>query len=505
MLNSITMIYYVFGDSHGNELLNLDLPNIYHCSEPSITMHRIGRDNSVVWCQEEYMSEDSIVISCYGEVDCRCHIKRQELAGRDVDEVIETLVEKYIATISRIFKQCKKVLVFGVIPTCRKADYDAHVSAASVFPFVGTDKERVYYTDKVNERLEHYCKIHNNLLYVYPYGFARRDDGTLNYEVSDLNVHISLDNNKPLIDKIAEISKQIVSDNPFIYKNNIIFQIQNNVKTQRIDTNTSVYTLEYYDTPSNQQMHRFFLFETPFHGAFSHWIYESAVFLVHYIELLKEYPDLRLLVRSSPARKYKKQIFKVFGIKDWCIHWINGDIKDDDHEINYANLPQPNQCIVSPVQCMTTEKLPRLDDFHQLSKKYVAFVEDKMKEERVDGNDIIFCIRGSVDLCTNRLPNYDMAYSILKDKQYLKYDSSDVENICEQFAVISTAKELFIDYGSACWVNAMFCNNATIYISDHDNTMSWQYVKYNALCLLLGMIKKRNNRITNLHFPSTNY
>jgi len=495
------MVYYVFGDSHGNELLNLDLPDIYHCSQPSITMHRIGRDNSVVGCNEYDMTEDTIVISCYGEVDCRCHIKRQELAGRDVDEVIETLVEKYIATLSRVFRRCKKVLVFGVIPTCRKTDYDAHVNAAQAFPFVGTDKERVAYTDKVNDRLERYCKLHENLMYVYPYDFCRMEDGTLNYEVSDLNVHISLDNNKPLIHKLAELCKQIISDKPFIYKNNIIFQIHNNVKTQRIDVNTSVQSFEYYDTPSNRQMKRFFLFETPCHGAFSHWIYESAVFLAHYIELLKEYPDLRLLVRSTPARKYKKQIFKAFGIKDWCIHWINSDIKDDDSEIIYANLPQPNQCIVSPVQCMTTEYLPRLDDFYRLSKKYVKFVEQQMKEECVEGNDIIFYPRGRSDLCTHRLPNYDMAYSILKDKQYLKYDNSAVENICEQFAMISKSKELFIDYGSAFWVNVMFCTNATIYITDENDNMAWQYERFQAFHVLLAMIKRRNNTIVNLHFP----
>ena len=69
---------YIYGDSHGGfsfKNLKLDHKN---CICNSITMFRIGRDNHIInFNKDIIMNKNDIVILCYGEIDCRCHIQQQ--------------------------------------------------------------------------------------------------------------------------------------------------------------------------------------------------------------------------------------------------------------------------------------------------------------------------------------------------------------------------------------------------------------------------------------------
>ena len=66
---------YIYGDSHANNnFRGLTLPSI-NKYESSITMFRIGRDNSIINFESSNESDTNIL--CYGEVDCRCHIQQQ--------------------------------------------------------------------------------------------------------------------------------------------------------------------------------------------------------------------------------------------------------------------------------------------------------------------------------------------------------------------------------------------------------------------------------------------
>ena len=40
----------------------------------SITMFRIGRDNTIINFSDNYNNPDNIFILFYGEIDCICHI-----------------------------------------------------------------------------------------------------------------------------------------------------------------------------------------------------------------------------------------------------------------------------------------------------------------------------------------------------------------------------------------------------------------------------------------------
>jgi len=183
---------YIYGDSHAHySFKNLKLPhnNLWRAS---ITMHRIGRDNHIInFVNNENLQSNDIIILAYGEIDCRCHVQRQVDMGRNEDEIINELVTNYIRTIkNNITEAIVNAIIVGVIPPTKQTEHDAlHGPIMHEFPFVGSDEDRVRYTRKVNNALEAAAK-NNNYIYFNPYSYYTRDDGTLNRELSDLNVHL---------------------------------------------------------------------------------------------------------------------------------------------------------------------------------------------------------------------------------------------------------------------------------------------------------------------------
>jgi hypothetical protein len=185
---------YIYGDSHAHfSFKNLNLPYT-DLHQASITMYRVGRDNKIInFINTDFLQSNDIIILAYGEVDCRCHIQRQTDMGRNEDEIINELVTNYIRTIKNNITTAfatSNIILVGIIPPTTQADYELlNGPITHEFPFVGTDNDRVRYTNKVNKLLETEAKK-NNYIYFNPYSYYTRDDGTLKHELSDLLVHV---------------------------------------------------------------------------------------------------------------------------------------------------------------------------------------------------------------------------------------------------------------------------------------------------------------------------
>ena len=180
---------YIFGDSHAcSSFKNLQVPheNIY---QSSVTMFRIGRDNTIINYNLDMDITRNTILLCYGEVDCRCHIGKQVNLGRNEDTVINELVSDYFKTITNNIKNAK-VIIASVIPPTSQIEYEImNGPILHEFPFVNSDEDRVRYTNKVNNKIEELCLL-NNYIYFDGYSFCRRDTGTLSYEFSDNSVHL---------------------------------------------------------------------------------------------------------------------------------------------------------------------------------------------------------------------------------------------------------------------------------------------------------------------------
>jgi len=142
---------FVYGDSHAHfNFRNLSIPFVdNHCS--SITMHRVGRDNQIIRFNHSHHDNNSILCFCYGEVDCRCHIQRQINMGRNEDDIIHELVEKYFTSISNNVNKYKKVLVFAIVPPVYSPTELLMESESSIneneFPVIGSNEDSSIYRE----------------------------------------------------------------------------------------------------------------------------------------------------------------------------------------------------------------------------------------------------------------------------------------------------------------------------------------------------------------------
>lgn len=114
-------------------------------------MFRIGRDNIIINFEDSKEYDTNIL--CY-EVDCRCHIKRQVNLGRNEDDVINELVKDYINTIKNTIKKYKNI---AIIPPVEQEYEFLNCPITHEFPFVGSDSDRVRFTQKMNDLLKKYC------------------------------------------------------------------------------------------------------------------------------------------------------------------------------------------------------------------------------------------------------------------------------------------------------------------------------------------------------------
>ena len=196
---------YIFGDSHANNSyknMSINDITIYDLHHPSITMHRIGRDGMIInfdHYKKSYTDHD-IFILCYGEVDCRCHIKKQMNLGIDEELIISELVNNYFQTIMNNISKNNKIIITAVIPPIRRELYEnIHGPITHEYPFVGTNEERLRFTHKINTLLQFNCEnlskqFGYSFHYFNPYSQYICEEGYMDYSKTDNNVHVGNNN-----------------------------------------------------------------------------------------------------------------------------------------------------------------------------------------------------------------------------------------------------------------------------------------------------------------------
>lgn len=160
----------------------------------AITMYRIGRDGlSFLNIQKYNVQENDSAIFVFGEIDARCHIgKQRDNNDKSLEQVIDPLITNYLNSIQQNVQQYKRLncIIFNILPP---TDNDWN----SEYPYYGTLEDRVYITRACNKKLKDLCP---------QYGFKFLDifelytdgDGSLNYLISDSDVHLNVSYNYPI-------------------------------------------------------------------------------------------------------------------------------------------------------------------------------------------------------------------------------------------------------------------------------------------------------------------
>ena len=177
---------YIYGDSHPLLLFkDCRLPHT-NLFQYAITMYRIGRDNSIYNFKKDHNDANRIFCLCYGEVDVRCHIGTFVEKERHLPDICYELISAYFNTIFNNITEYKAVIIIAIPPPVAKED---HVHPHTGIPFIGTNDERVHYTNVMNTLLKEFC---DQFSYTYfnPYDPYKRADGCLDYSLSDHCLHI---------------------------------------------------------------------------------------------------------------------------------------------------------------------------------------------------------------------------------------------------------------------------------------------------------------------------
>ena len=185
---------FVIGDSHATYSFLIDgikypkvTQSVRIASPNSWTMHKVGRDH--INFTSLGFPKESIMLLSFGWIDVNFqHIDKQIILGRNVDEIIDTLVNSYINILVKNREQGQKYIgVMNILPPTTDEDN-------TIFTYVLQDgpssiEIRANFTKKMNYLLKQKC-IEFNLLYLNLHDAYVNEDGSLKKEFSDGNVHL---------------------------------------------------------------------------------------------------------------------------------------------------------------------------------------------------------------------------------------------------------------------------------------------------------------------------
>ena len=169
-----------------------------HCIHPwkdinGITIHylnsklcySVGRDGLNL--SEYNIETNDIVIFCFGEIDCRCHVYKHITDILSYQTIIDNIVNNYFISIKKavsIFNNIN-VCVYNVVPPLY-----TNSSGNPEYPHLGTNEERKEYILYFNKQLKNKCKEYNYIFFDI-YNKYVDDNGFINKSFSDGDVHIT--------------------------------------------------------------------------------------------------------------------------------------------------------------------------------------------------------------------------------------------------------------------------------------------------------------------------
>ena len=188
LFNKITI--HTIGDSHAQipwEKINIPGIQININNLGARLMYRVGTEPSLIKLTKFKVKNGDIVIFCFGEIDCRCHVWKYRSEG--YKNVIDDLVDKYINSIysnTAIYPDLT-ICIHNVVPPIKKEQH-LHNEVPEL-PFSGSNKTRKDYVNYMNEKLLEKCS-EMGFVFLNVYENYCDTDGFLNFELSDKNVHI---------------------------------------------------------------------------------------------------------------------------------------------------------------------------------------------------------------------------------------------------------------------------------------------------------------------------
>ena len=226
----------------------------------------------------------------------------------------------------------------------------------------------------------------------------------------------------------------------------------------------------------------YLIIDTALNDAFQHWVYESAIYLLLFIELKKTYPTIKLHIKTK--KSYKNMICDYFGIS-------NDDVVLELNNNNICIFPLPISA--HNKKTISTDYTKQVDVFCNFIqsnrgitvKKHInILLMPRQSKENFAGNDRSY----NVEDITNNISHGE-------NNMILHTDS--IKDFKEQIRIVNSSKNIILTGGSAYFVNGMISNNANIIVLDwaHHGDQIREYPKLKYIDYLVQM----RNTVTAVH------
>ncbi len=184
-------IIHVIGDSHLRPFVFRSPFLLHHISQA--TAYNLNKDNSFSQSKRYLNSflpvinkERDVLLLVFGEIDARVHIYMQykKNDGRiSIEKIIESTVDKYGETISRLKDDRFAVCVHGIPPAARK-------SFIADLPFLGTPEQRSEISTEFNKQLGAFCR-QSSVPYIDVQSVSADEYGFMKKEYAADEVHLN--------------------------------------------------------------------------------------------------------------------------------------------------------------------------------------------------------------------------------------------------------------------------------------------------------------------------
>jgi hypothetical protein len=261
--------------------------------------------------------------------------------------------------------------------------------------------------------------------------------------------------------------------------------LKNDIYEYKIVNNVIIYSYENYNSwaihssDNNTSNPTYYLIiDTLYNDALSHWVYESAIYILLYLKLKIEYPTLKIHIKTKKI--FKQLFFDYFNITPENITFTL-----DSNNVCIFPLPisSHNTHTLSETCKLQIEAFIDTIQPNDSKKTLHTLIMPRQLKENFKNNDRAYnidnIISGFQDLSNNRI---------------LRTDT--ITNIKEQMEIVNSAENLIVTGGSPYLLNGMFCKNTNIIVLDSD--FQEQFRKYIKYTYYHNRILK-NNRV---HFVS---
>ena len=159
------MTIYTIGDSHCTKRFSAwgDCSNLTDIWLGAVLCYSFSKKRLKKFDIRKFnIKNNSTLIFCFGEIDCRCHIHKYITPKNSYQNIIDDIVSSYIETIKFQMEisglTFKNISIYNVPPPVKQLE---GMYENKDFPFLGSNDERRDYTLYFNKILKEKCNENN--------------------------------------------------------------------------------------------------------------------------------------------------------------------------------------------------------------------------------------------------------------------------------------------------------------------------------------------------------